>query len=118
MTRDEVQAYCKTLAGAVLDQPFEDDFDSVAARHADTRKWFALLMTVKGRPALNLKCDPQKAMFWRDAYDCVTPAWHMNKTHWNTVWLDGEIAENDLLEMIDDSYHLTLPRRKGRRESL
>jgi predicted DNA-binding protein (MmcQ/YjbR family) len=57
---------------------------------------------------LNLKCDPEKAIELREKYDSVLPGYHMNKSHWNTVIVDGSFSRNDLLEWIDDSYLLVV----------
>lgn len=112
MTRQEILALCLTFEGSVSDEPFEEEH--IVVRHRDNRKWFALIFTREGRLSINLKCEPQKADFWRGAYRAVTPAWHMNKTHWNTVELDAGIARGDLLEMIADSYKLTAAKKRGK----
>jgi predicted DNA-binding protein (MmcQ/YjbR family) len=55
----------------------------------------------------NVKCDPDKAIEWRDEYpDCVLPGYHMNKKHWNTIIVDGTLSKKQLKQMIDDSYNL------------
>ncbi len=55
---------------------------------------------------VNLKCDPDQAIVWRDSYPEVQPGWHMNKTHWNTVHLEGNLSKSILKQMIDHSYDL------------
>ncbi len=55
----------------------------------------------------NVKCNPEKAIEWRERYaDSVLPGYHMNKKHWNTVIVNGHLSEKQLKEMIDDSYNL------------
>ena len=54
----------------------------------------------------NVKCDPEKAIEWREQYTSVQPGYHMNKKHWNTVVIDGHLPRRLLLQLIDDSYHL------------
>jgi predicted DNA-binding protein (MmcQ/YjbR family) len=55
----------------------------------------------------NVKCNPDKAIEWRDEYpDCVLPGYHMNKKHWNTIIVDGTLSKKQLKAMIDDSYDL------------
>jgi predicted DNA-binding protein (MmcQ/YjbR family) len=55
----------------------------------------------------NVKCDPDKAIEWRDEYpDCVLPGYHMNKKHWNTIIVEGTLSKKQLKAMIDDSYNL------------
>jgi len=57
---------------------------------------------------INLKCDPEKAIELRERYDSVLPGYHMNKTHWNTVIVDGSFSPGELTEWIDDSYKLVV----------
>lgn len=56
----------------------------------------------------NVKCDPEKAIEWREQYASVIPGYHMNKKWWNTVIVDGSISSRVLKEMIDDSYRLVV----------
>lgn len=59
---------------------------------------------------------PLEADFLRKVFKDVTPAYHMNKLHWNTVALGGDVPEADLKDMIERSYNLIKPklrRRKG-----
>jgi len=55
---------------------------------------------------VNLKCHPEEADVQRALFNAVLPGYHMNKEHWNTVILDGEIPEEIIFEMIDTSYEL------------
>ncbi len=82
-------------------------------------KIFALASLDDVPAAANLKCDPDRALEWRDRYEEVRPGYHMNKKHWNTVKLEGAIPAKELRVMIDHSYELvvaSLPRKI--RESL
>jgi len=56
----------------------------------------------------NVKCDPEKAIEWREEYAAVQPGYHMNKKMWNTVIVDGSIPARVLRRMIDDSYVLVV----------
>ena len=63
----------------------------------------------------NVKCDPERAILLREEFDEVQPGWHMNKTHWNTVFMNGRLSDSQLMEMIDHSYDLiisSLPKNK------
>ena len=55
---------------------------------------------------INVKCRPEMTGFWREGFEGVTPAYHMNKTHWNTVILDGSVPEDAVKQMIEDSFEL------------
>ena len=66
-----------------------------------------LLVSLNAVPLqFNAKCDPEKAIDWREEYPCVQPGYHMNKKHWNTVTIDGCLQNRQLKEIIDDSYKL------------
>ena len=54
----------------------------------------------------NLKCDPSHAEELREKYSSITPGYHMNKKHWNTVEWDGNVPDHLILELIDHSYNL------------
>jgi predicted DNA-binding protein (MmcQ/YjbR family) len=56
----------------------------------------------------NVKCDPEKAIEWREQFAAVQPGYHMNKKMWNTVSVDGSIPGRILRQMIDDSYQLVV----------
>jgi predicted DNA-binding protein (MmcQ/YjbR family) len=53
----------------------------------------------------NVKCDPERAIEWREQFAAVQPGYHMNKKMWNTVTMDGTIPSRIIREMIDDSYY-------------
>ncbi|MBQ2823074.1 MAG: MmcQ/YjbR family DNA-binding protein [Oscillospiraceae bacterium] len=107
MTREQLTEYALTLCGAGADCPFEDDTDTVVLRHTDTGKWFGLIMNLKGRDVVNLKCEPMNAEFLRDIYEGVIPAYHMNKKHWNTVYLQSDVPDDEIKLMTDSSFELT-----------
>jgi predicted DNA-binding protein (MmcQ/YjbR family) len=52
------------------------------------------------------KCDPVLAEELRVQYKDVIPGYHMSKKHWNTVTIDGDVPEDELKTMIDNSYAL------------
>jgi len=64
--------------------------------------------------SLFLKCLPENAIEYRERYDSVVPAYHMNKKHWNTVYFDGSLPKSLLLEMIDHSYDLVFKSLPGK----
>ena len=118
MTRRELIDYCLTFPAAYEDYPFDDVADENAwtvMRHRGNKKGFAFIYERGGHLRVNLKCDPFEADFLRQAYRDVTPAYHMNKVHWNTVTVDGDVPEDELQRMIGKSFDLIKPksRRKG-----
>jgi predicted DNA-binding protein (MmcQ/YjbR family) len=56
----------------------------------------------------NVKCDPEEAEELRETYASVIPAFHMNKKHWNTVILNGQVPSRLVREWIDNSYTLVV----------
>lgn len=113
MTKSEVIAYALTLSGASSDTPFEGDGETVVLRHSDSGKWFGIIMQLKDKTIINLKCEPMNADFLRSVYSGVTAAYHMNKTHWNSVYLGSDVPDEEIKRMIDDSFYLTA--KKGRK---
>jgi predicted DNA-binding protein (MmcQ/YjbR family) len=69
-------------------------------------KMFALAALDEVPTRVNLKCDPDLALELRDRYEEVRPGYHMNKKHWNTVQIEGDIPDPELRKMIDHSYDL------------
>lgn len=109
MTKDEIIGYCLSYPGTYEDYPFGEEW--TVMRHQGNKKSFALIYHHNGHLCVNLKCDPDRAHFLRLAFKEVKPAYHMNKEHWNTVILDGELADDDLHDMVRHSFELTKPKR-------
>ncbi len=103
-------SYCLTKPGAVEDYPFGPDVIVIKV----ASKMFALLSRRDGQDNLSLKCDPNYSEILRKQYPSITPGYHLNKRHWNTVILDGSIPEQEIRGLIDHSYDLvykSLPKR-------
>jgi predicted DNA-binding protein (MmcQ/YjbR family) len=114
MTREELIEYALTYEDAAADCPFENDEDSVVLRHKSSGKWFGLIMNHGGEDIVNLKCEVMNGEFLRSVYKGVTPAYHMNKTHWNTVYLSSDVPDDEIKNMVGDSFELT---RKGKKRN-
>lgn len=98
----EIRDYCGKKMGAVEDFPF--DFSTLVFKVGG--KMFAL-MSIDAEPvSVNLKCDPFLSLELRARYPQVTPGYHMNKKHWNTLLVDGAIPDDEVLRLIDHSYDL------------
>ncbi|MCI9273146.1 MAG: MmcQ/YjbR family DNA-binding protein [Clostridiales bacterium] len=59
-----------------------------------------------GREMIILKCDPMLAELYREKYADVAPGFYSDKTHWNSIYLDGSLPEEELRAMCDQSYQL------------
>jgi predicted DNA-binding protein (MmcQ/YjbR family) len=100
----EFREYCLSKPGASEESPFGPD----VLVFKIGGKMFALAALDEVPPTANLKCDPDLALDLRDRYEQVSPGYHMNKKHWNTVEIASGIPEIELRKMIDHSYELVV----------
>jgi len=106
MNIETLREYCISKKGVTESFPFGEDTLVFKAGG----KIFALV-NLDGDLSINLKCDPGLAIELRERYSSVTPGYHMNKKHWNTVLLDGSIPDKEVLSWIDHSYDLIIGRK-------
>ncbi len=104
MTLADLRALCLAKPGAYEDFPF----GPVTLTFKVAGKLFALCNVEKEPLAVNLKCEPELAELLRHKYDAVTPGYHMNKRHWNTVVLDGSVPFSEVATLLDLSYTLVV----------
>ncbi|MHA7942840.1 MmcQ/YjbR family DNA-binding protein [Formosa sp. 3Alg 14/1] len=108
MNIEQLHDYCLKKEGVTESFPF----DSNTLVLKVLGKMF-LLTSLKGweegEPAINLKCDPERAEDLRANYDSIIPGFHMSKKHWNTLKLNqGDLPSPFVLELIDHSYDLVV----------
>jgi predicted DNA-binding protein (MmcQ/YjbR family) len=99
MNLEEIRLHCLSKTGTTEEFPFNNQ--------TLVFKVFgkAFLLTNIDQPdRITVKCDPELAIELREKYDSVTPGYHMNKKHWNTVLLKGNYSRRDILSWIDHSY--------------
>jgi predicted DNA-binding protein (MmcQ/YjbR family) len=101
MDIETLREYCISKDCVTESFPFGDD----TLVFKTEGKIFALV-NLDGELSINLKCDPILAIDLRERYSSITPGYHMNKKHWNTVLLDGTIPDKEVLSWIDHSYNL------------
>lgn len=102
MDHKTVEEYVLSMPNAVLEYPFGED---VAVYKVDN-KMFALIPE-NGKPVrISLKCDPQLAVLLRDKYESVMAGYHLNKKHWNTIVLSGQLEWDEVKALILHSYNL------------
>ena len=101
MNLEVIREYCLKKKGVTESLPFNED----SPVYKVMSKIF-LIANLTPPTSINLKCDPEKAVELRERYPAVTPGYHMNKRHWNTVMLDNSIQDKLILSWIDDSYNL------------
>ena len=75
-------------------------------------KMYALVAWEKDPLYISLKCDPERANALRATYPAIRGAYHMNKTHWNMVYMDNSLTNDQITELIDHSYNLVVERLK------
>ena len=125
MTREQFFEYCLNTYGTVPDYPFDEDFETAVLRHANNRKWYAIVMRVSRRKfgiesdeiidVLNLKL-PTEMFGSFGAKEGVYPAYHMNKLHWISVLLP-DASEQVLPFLINASFEATRTKNKrGKRD--
>lgn len=107
MTEKEIIDFCLTLDNTFEDRPFQDDLETVVLKHSNNKKWFALIMKVKGKTYLNVKSNPEYSELLRNTYKYILPAYHMNKQHWNTIIVSEKIDSTLVKELLKESYELT-----------
>lgn len=61
-----------------------------------------------GKPILTLKCDPDEAIILREKYEDIIPGYYMNKAHWNSVYLEGNVPQGEIAGMLARAYTLIL----------
>ena len=69
------------------------------------------LVNLESDLSINLKCDPARAIELRERYSSVIPGYHMNKKHWNTIYVDGTVPDKEIFSWIDHSYDLISGKR-------
>ena len=120
MTKQQFFSYCLSTYATSPDYPFDEDFETAVLRHADNRKWYALVMKVSRRKfgfesdevidVVNLKL-PTEMFGSFGASDGVYPAYHMNKLHWISVLLPD--APNDVVQfLVNVSFEATKSKTK------
>ena len=100
---DEVREFCISQKGVTEGFPFDD----TTLVFKVMGKIFALL-TLAGELRINLKCDPEKAIELREQHEFIIPGYHMNKKHWNTIFLNSCNDDKLLKDLIINSYDLVV----------
>jgi predicted DNA-binding protein (MmcQ/YjbR family) len=102
ITHKEVEEYLLSFPGSMLDYPFGEN----PAVYKVNDKMFALVSEIKIPVSISLKCDPKLAETLREKYETVMPGYHLNKKHWNTIVLSGQLEWDEVKDLIRHSYNL------------
>jgi predicted DNA-binding protein (MmcQ/YjbR family) len=117
MNFTDCRDYCLMQLQSTEDFPFGPDIYvyKVAGKIFAILSESLLPASGQRQASVNLKCDPAEAVMLRQIFPAITPGYHMNKQHWNTVLLDGSVPVNELQRQIEQSYQrvvATLPKAK------
>jgi predicted DNA-binding protein (MmcQ/YjbR family) len=96
------EAYILSMPNARLEYPFGEG----VAVYKVGEKMFALIEEKTSPVKLSLKCDPLLAKTLRERYESVMPGYHLNKKHWNTLLLTGQLTWDEVQDLIRHSYEL------------
>ena len=108
MNVEELRDYVLTLENVEEGFPFGED-----TLVFKTNNKIFLLVSLSSVPLqFNLKCDPDRAIELREQYSCILPGYHMNKRHWNTIIVDGNLSNSQLKDFIKNSYELIAKKKK------
>ena len=105
---------CLSFPGAFEDFPFGPETSvfkvraAVSGEPGTKRKCSRRPRWMPADLSVSLKCEPALAEQLRAAHPEITGAWHMNKTHWNGVRLDGALPDAMVRDMVEDSYDLVV----------
>ena len=102
MNHKKVEEYILSMPNARLDYPFGED----VAVYKVSDKMFALIPEKTKPVRISLKCDPKLAEVLREKYETVMPGYHLNKKHWNTIVLSGQLPWEEVQNLIKHSYQL------------
>jgi len=104
MEKEMIHAHCLQLQGTIYDYKEEWQVD----RYHIGGKMYAMIGgNATGKPVLTLKCEPARAEELRESFVSIIPGYYMNKTHWNSIYMDAEDVPMDLVEnLIKHSYEL------------
>lgn len=103
MNHEWLDEYLLSKSGVTKDFKEEWEWD----RYLLNGKIIAAICTDKtGKEIITLKCEPLFGEELRVQYEDIIPGYYMNKVHWNSVYLKGEVPDEVIKDMIDQSYEL------------
>ena len=110
-----IMAQVQEKYGNQLEYLWEKSPDTAVLRHEGNQKWYAVVMRIpwdkleKGREglveAVNIKHDQVADLLSQKG---IYPAFHMNKRYWLSLVLDDSLSDDDVLELLEISWNLTL----------
>jgi len=125
MDRQQIFDYSKKKYGTTPEYLWARYPSYAVLRHQDNEKWYGIVMDVpkdklglQGTDVidiLDVKCDPVMIDMLRQSSGFL-PGYHMNKTNWISILLDGTVSDDQILDLLDMSYQMTAKKKKQRVE--
>lgn len=112
MNIETIREYCLKKKGTVETVPFGPDYLVMKV----VGKMY-ILIRLDVNNCITVKCNPEYAIELRERYSGIEPAWHFNKKYWNQIWLDRDVDDTFIMNMIDHSYDEVL-KKLSRKERL
>ena len=109
MTHKQLEDYILSMPQARLDYPFGEGTAVYKIGADESAKMFALIAEGSEPLRVSLKCDPQLALNLREKYESVQTGYHLNKKHWNTLILSGQLSDDEVKDLVRHSYELVRP---------
>ena len=108
MTHKQFEEFMLSLPGVWLDYPFGEGTAvyKFGKENDGAGKMLALVQENSKPLRVSLKCDPLLSEKLREEYESVMPGYHLNKKHWNTIVLSGQLPWEDIQGFIRHSYDL------------
>ena len=104
MNVEEIRVYC--IAKPDVEEGFPFGPETLVFKA--NGKIFLLMSLDEAPLQFNVKCNPERAVELREQHSCILPGYHMNKQHWNTIFIDGSVNDKLIKEWINHSYDLVV----------
>lgn len=121
MDRQQIFDYAKKKYGTTAEYLWARYPSYAVLRHQDNEKWYGIVMDVskdklglQGTDVvdiLDVKCDPVMIDMLRQLPG-FQPGYHMNKTNWLSILLDGTVSDEQILDLLDMSYQMTAKKQR------
>ena len=113
MNRKELEDHLLQFPNTKLDYPFGEDVAVYKVQTNNEWKMFALISEKHDPIRLSLKCAPELAIKLREEYESVQEGYHLNKKHWNTIIMTGQLSNDEVEALILHSYNLVIGSHAG-----
>jgi len=98
-----LHTFCMSMPGATETFPFDP---GVSVFKAPSGKMFAITAESSEPLDVSVKCDPDISEALRAEFESIMPGYHLNKRHWITITLGGDVPDRRVRQLIQDSYDL------------